>query len=57
MQWYGKVTLGDAMQWYGIVECRGVTVMWGQAKRSFGIAIYRLAMQGTIIDRVDIFIS
>ena len=28
--------------------------MRGQAKRSFGIVIDRLAMQGTIIDRVDI---
>lgn len=45
MQWYGKVTLGDAMQWYGIVECRGATLMWGQAKCSFGIVIYRLAME------------
>ena len=44
MQWHGKVTLGDAMQWYSNVECRGATVMWVQAKCSFGIAIYRLAM-------------
>ena len=37
------------------MESRGATVMRGQAKCSFGIAIYRLAMQSEIIDRVDIF--
>jgi hypothetical protein len=49
MQWFGKVMLGDAMQGYGIVECRGATVMWVQAKCSFGIVIYRLAMKVTLI--------